>query len=157
MSKIKEIHGREIYDSRGTPTVECDVVLTDDSIGRASVPSGASRGNQEAWEKRDGGERLSGLGVKETVRGINTEIRKELLGQKTEQEKIDKILIDLDGTKDKKRLGANAILAVSIATLKAAAVSANLPLYKYIEKISSAEADHFDFPCPQFKIGRAHV
>lgn len=152
MNIIKEIHGREIYDSRGTPTVECDVILTDGSVGRASVPSGASRGNKEAWEKRDGGERLSGLGVKEAVRGINTEIRKELLGQKTDQEKIDKILIDLDGTKNKKRLGGNALLAVSVASLKAAAVAQNLPPYEFIKQIAKIKTGHFDFPCPQFNV-----
>lgn len=152
MNKIKEIIGREIYDSRGTPTVECDVILSDGSVGRASVPSGASRGNKEAWEKRDGGDRLSGLGVKEAVRGVNTEIKKELLGQKNDQEKIDKILIELDGTKNKKRLGGNAILAVSIAVLKAAAVSDNQPLYKYIQKTSGTGTDHFDYPCPQFNV-----
>lgn len=152
MKKIKEIIGREIYDSRGTPTVECDVILTDDSIGRASVPSGASRGKEEAWEKRDGEQRLAGLGVKDAVRGINSEIKKEIVGQVALQSEIDKILCELDGTKNKKRLGANAILAVSIATLKAAAVSEGLALYKYIGEISGAVSDHSGFPCPQFNV-----
>ena len=152
MNKIKEIIGREIYDSRGNPTVECDVILADGSVGRASVPSGASRGKDEAWEKRDGGNRLSGFGVREAVKGINTEINKEIAGLMPVQVEIDKILCELDGTKNKKRLGANAILAVSIASLKAAAVSEKLPLYKYIENISGASSDHFDFPCPQFNI-----
>lgn len=152
MGKIKEIIGREIYDSRGNPTVESDLVLEDGSIGRASIPSGASRGSNEAWEKRDGGNRLSGLGVKKAVEGINSEIRKELIGKEAEQSEIDKILIDLDATKNKKRLGANAILSVSIALLKASAVANKLPLYKYIEKIFKAENKHFDFPCPQFNV-----
>ena len=152
MSKIKEIRGREIYDSRGTPTIECDVILDDDSIGRASVPSGASKGSEEAWEKRDGGDRLFGLGVKEAVRGINLEIKKELIGQDSKQEKIDALLSSLDGTKNKKRLGANALLAVSIAALKATASAQNLAPYQYIEKISSISSGHFDFPCPQFNV-----
>lgn len=153
MNKITEIIGREIYDSRGNPTVECDLVLADGSIGRASVPSGASRGAEEAWEKRDGGERLSGLGVGETVKAINTEIKKELLGQDPVQDKIDQKLIELDGTKNKKRLGANSILAVSIALLKAAAIAKRLPVYKYIEEISETpSSSRFGFPCPQFNV-----
>ncbi|MBU2595845.1 phosphopyruvate hydratase [Patescibacteria group bacterium] len=152
MPKIKEIIGREIYDSRGTPTVECDVILEDGSVGRSSVPSGASRGNEEAWEKRDGGERLNGLGVKRAVEEINSEIKKELIGMAALQSEIDQALIDLDGTKNKKRLGANAMLAVSVALLKAAAVAEKLPLYQYIEKISKTKTNRFDFPCPQFNV-----
>lgn len=153
MSKISEIIGREIYDSRGNPTIECDLILADGSIGRASVPSGASRGAEEAWEKRDGGERLSGLGVGEAVKVINTEIKKELLGQDPVQDKIDQKLIELDGTKNKKRLGANSILAVSIALLKAAAAAKRMPTYKYIEEISETpSSSRFDFPCPQFNV-----
>lgn len=152
MNKIKEIIGREIYDSRGTPTIECDAILTDGSIGRASVPSGASRGNEEAWEKRDGGHRLAGLGVRGALESLNGEIRNEITGKDSAQNEIDRLLSDLDGTHNKKRLGANTLLAVSIANLKAAAVSQHLALYQYIEKISGAASDHFDFPCPQFNI-----
>ncbi len=152
MAKIKDVIGREIYDSRGTPTVECDIILDDNSIGRASVPSGASKGKYEAWEKRDGEQRANGMGVGSVVKGINTEIKKEIVGAEADIIKIDKALIDLDGTKNKKRLGANAILSISIATLKAGAVSENLPLYKYIEKISGAATERFDFPCPQFNV-----
>jgi len=148
MAKIKEIYGREIYDSRGEPTIECDLVLEDGSIGKGSVPSGASVGKYEACEKRDGGQRLAGKGVKEAVGLLNTEIKKELINKENNQHEIDKFLCDLDGTKNKKRLGANTLLAVSIALLKATASSQNLPLHLWIERISGSEHDHYDFPYP---------
>lgn len=148
MAKIKEIYGREIYDSRGEPTVECDLILDDGSIGRGSVPSGASIGKFEAHEKRDGRQRLGGKGTREAVRIIETEIRKELIGKENKQEEIDNLLCELDGTKNKKRLGANSILAVSIALLKASASNLNVPLHLLIEEISRTKHDHYDFPYP---------
>ena len=115
MFKIIDIKGREILDSRGNPTVEVDVVLDDGSKGRASVPSGASTGVHEAVELRDGGIRYDGMGVQNAVRSINSVIKDALIGiDATNQIKVDKILIELDGTKNKSNLGANAILGVSI-------------------------------------------
>ncbi|MGB2705765.1 MAG: phosphopyruvate hydratase [Candidatus Omnitrophota bacterium] len=133
-TKIKNVHGREILDSRGNPTVEVDVILEDGSFGRAAVPSGASTGEHEAVELRDGDKsRYLGKGVTKAVGGVNTEIASKIKGTDAlEQEKLDKTLIDLDGTENKGRLGANAILGVSLASCKAAANSKKLPLYKYI-------------------------
>jgi enolase 1/2/3 len=133
MSAIATIIGREILDSRGNPTVEVDVVLKDGHFGRAAVPSGASTGAHEAHELRDGGARYGGKGVKKAVAGVNGEIRNALTGlDPTDQRGIDQRLCDLDGTGNKKRLGANAILGVSLATAKAAAAAQNLPLYRYV-------------------------
>jgi len=134
MSKIKAVHGREILDSRGNPTVEVDVILEDGSFGRAAVPSGASTGEHEAVELRDGDKsRYLGKGVTKAVNNVNTEIASKLKGADAlEQEKIDKALIELDGTENKSRLGANAILGASLAVCKAAANSKKLPLYRYI-------------------------
>ena len=113
---IKLIKAREIFDSRGNPTVEADVYLTDGSMGRAAVPSGASTGDKEAVELRDGGDRLMGTGVSKAVHNVNTEINDCLAGVSPfDQANIDKMMIDLDGTKNKGRLGANAILGVSMA------------------------------------------
>ena len=133
-TKIKEIHGREILDSRGNPTVEVDVILEDGSFGRAAVPSGASTGEHEAVELRDGDKsRYLGNGVTKAVGNVNKEIASKIIGMDAlEQWKIDKALIDLDGTENKSRLGANAILGVSLALCKAAACSKKLSLYKYI-------------------------
>ncbi|MFH1380718.1 MAG: phosphopyruvate hydratase [Candidatus Omnitrophota bacterium] len=133
-SKIRKIHGREILDSRGNPTVEVDVILEDGSFGRASVPSGASTGEHEAVELRDGDKtRFMGKGVTKAVSNVNGEISGKIQGMNAlEQEKIDKTMIDLDGTENKSRLGANAILGVSLAVAKAAAISRKLPLYRYI-------------------------
>jgi len=133
-TKIKNVHGREILDSRGNPTVEVEVLLEDGSFGRAAVPSGASTGEHEAVELRDGDKsRYQGKGVTKAVDNVNKEIAKIVKGMKaSEQEKLDKALIDLDGTENKGRLGANAILGVSLAACKAAANSKKLPLYKYI-------------------------
>ncbi len=133
-TKIKKIHGREILDSRGNPTVEVDVVLEDGSFGRAAVPSGASTGEHEAVELRDGDKsRYLGKGVTKAVGNVNKEIASKIIGMDAlEQRKIDKALINLDGTENKSRLGANAILGVSLAVCKAAAGSKKLSLYKYM-------------------------
>ena len=134
MKRISEIIGREILDSRGNPTVEAEVLLEDGSMGRASVPSGASTGIFEACELRDGDPgRYAGKGVRKAVDNINTEIAQALMGKNAlDQAAVDQALIDLDGTPNKSRLGANAILAVSLANAKAAAASLGLSLYRYI-------------------------
>ena len=133
MTAISTIVGREILDSRGNPTVEVDVVLTDGHHGRAAVPSGASTGAHEAHELRDGGSRYGGKGVKKAVEAVNGEIRKALTGfDAGDQRGLDQRLRDLDGTENKKRLGANAILGVSLAAAKAEALSQGLPLYRYV-------------------------
>ncbi|HSM57813.1 MAG TPA: phosphopyruvate hydratase [Candidatus Sulfomarinibacteraceae bacterium] len=134
MSYIESVFGREVLDSRGNPTVEVDVVLIDGSFGRAIVPSGASTGAYEAWEKRDSDSpRYGGKGVLGAVEAVNDEIADELEGMDaTEQVLIDETMIDLDGTSNKERLGANAILGVSLAVARAAADSVGLPLYRYL-------------------------
>src|SRR5215472_16552785 len=134
MTAIVDIIGREILDSRGNPTVEVDVVLADGSRGRAGVPSGASTGTHEAVELRDGDKaRYGGKGVRTAVEGVNGEIMDALGGMDAEaQIKIDETLIALDGTPNKARLGANAILGVSLAVAKAAAMANGLPLYRYV-------------------------
>ena len=133
MTAILDISARQIFDSRGNPTVEVDVVLEDGSMGRAAVPSGASTGAHEAVELRDGGDRYMGKGVTQAVEAVNTEIFEALSGLDAEDQiKLDRIMIDLDGTPNKSRLGANAILGVSLAIAKAAAEAAALPLYRYI-------------------------
>jgi enolase len=132
MSSIVDIIGREILDSRGNPTVECDVLLESGVMGRAAVPSGASTGSREAIELRDGGSRYVGKGVLNAVEHINTEISEAVMGlEANEQAFLDRALIELDGTENKSRLGANAILAVSMAVAKAAAEESGLPLYRY--------------------------
>ncbi|MGR3743061.1 MAG: phosphopyruvate hydratase [Pseudooceanicola nanhaiensis] len=134
MSTIIDIHAREILDSRGNPTVEVDVVLEDGTMGRAAVPSGASTGAYEAVEKRDGDKgRYLGKGVLEAVAAVNGEIAEELVGfDATEQEAVDAAMIELDGTDNKGRLGANAILGVSLAVAKAAADFTTQPLFRYV-------------------------
>ena len=132
-SLIKDVIGREILDSRGNPTVEVDVILENGVIGRASVPSGASTGEREALEMRDGGTRYLGKGVLNAVSHVNNELRDLVIGMDSlNQKEIDYAMIKLDGTDTKSRLGANAILGVSMAVLKAAANYKGLPLYKYI-------------------------
>ncbi|MEJ8839133.1 phosphopyruvate hydratase [Ramlibacter sp. AN1133] len=133
MSAIVDIVGREILDSRGNPTVECDVLLESGTMGRAAVPSGASTGSREAIELRDGDpKRYLGKGVLKAVEHINTEISESVLGlDASEQNFLDKTLIDLDGTENKSRLGANSMLAVSMAVARAAAEESGLPLYRY--------------------------
>ena len=139
MTAILDIHARQIIDSRGNPTVEVDVTLEDGSFGRAAVPSGASTGAYEAVEKRDGDKaKFLGKGVLQAVEGVNGEICDALTGYDAEdQGEIDAMLIDLDGTENKSRLGANALLGVSLATAKAAADSRGLPLYRYVGGISA--------------------
>ncbi len=134
MSTIIDIHAREILDSRGNPTVEVDVILEDGTMGRAAVPSGASTGAYEAVEKRDGDKaRYMGKGVLQAVAAVNGEIAEAVMGlDATEQVEIDSLMIELDGTDNKSRLGANAILGVSLAVAKAAADYTNQPLYRYI-------------------------
>ena len=134
MSAILDISGREILDSRGNPTVEVDVHLESGAFGRAAVPSGASTGSHEAVEKRDGDKkRYLGKGVREAAAAVNGEILDALSGiEAEEQAKVDRMLIELDGTPNKSRLGANAILGVSLAVAKAAAQHAGLPLYRYV-------------------------
>ena len=130
---IKTITSREILDSRGNPTVEVEVSLTDGSIGIAAVPSGASTGAHEAVELRDGGDRYGGKGVLKAIAGITNEITPKLIGLKAaDQKAIDKLMIDLDGSENKSKLGANAILGVSLAVAKAAAISEKTPLFKYV-------------------------
>jgi enolase len=133
MTAIVDITAREILDSRGNPTVEVDVTLEDGSFGRAAVPSGASTGAHEAVELRDGGSRYGGKGVEEAVSAVNTEIFDALAGlEAEEQTRIDQLMCQLDGSANKSRLGANAILGVSLAVAKAAAEAANMPLFRYV-------------------------
>jgi enolase len=134
MTAIVEVVAREILDSRGNPTVEADVLVESGAMGRAAVPSGASTGSREAIELRDGdAQRFFGKGVQKAVDNVNTEITEAILGlDVSEQSHIDDVLIDLDGTENKSRLGANAILAVSLACAKAAAEESGLPLYRYL-------------------------
>lgn len=156
MTAIIDIHGRQIVDSRGNPTVEVDVTLEDGSFGRAAVPSGASTGAYEAVEKRDGDKsRWLGKGVSEAVDAVNGEISEAILGIDAEdQAAIDARMIELDGTPNKSRLGANAILGVSLAVAKAAAEARGLPLYRYIGGVSATV-----LPVPMMNIinGGAHA
>ena len=133
MSIILNVHARQIFDSRGNPTVEVDVITDTGTMGRAAVPSGASTGEHEAVELRDGGAAFMGKGVLQAVKNVNQIISSELLGASIfEQEEIDQIMIDLDGTPNKSKLGANAILGVSLAVAKAAANELGQSLYRYI-------------------------
>ncbi|WP_375184810.1 phosphopyruvate hydratase [Aquabacterium sp.] len=156
MSAIVDIIGREIIDSRGNPTVECDVLLESGVMGRAAVPSGASTGSREAIELRDGDKsRYLGKGVLKAVEHINTEISEAVLGlDASEQAFLDKTLIDLDGTENKGRLGANAMLAVSMAVARAAAEEAGLPLYRYFGGMGAVQ-----LPVPMMNVinGGAHA
>ncbi|MFO1173069.1 MAG: phosphopyruvate hydratase [Hyphomicrobiaceae bacterium] len=156
MTAIVDIIGREVLDSRGNPTVEVDVVLEDGSFGRAAVPSGASTGAHEANELRDGDKlRYMGKGVRKAVAAVNTEIFEALGGMDAEdQRRIDAALIELDGTKNKARLGANAILGVSLAIAKAAAEATGLPLYRYV---GGAQAHVLPVPMMNIINGGAHA
>jgi len=132
-SVIENIHALEIFDSRGNPTVEAFVTLSNGIVGKAEVPSGASTGENEAVELRDGGKRLGGKGVTKAVNNVNTKIAKALKGMDPhDQAKIDQTMIDLDGTPNKAKLGANAILGVSMAVAVAAAKDSHEPLYRYL-------------------------
>jgi enolase len=133
MSSIEHVLGREILDSRGNPTVEVEVHLDSGAVGRAAVPSGASTGQFEAVELRDGGDRFGGKGVSIAVSNVNGEVREELVGADAlDQRGVDRLLLDLDGTDNKARLGANAILGVSLAVAKAAAAELDIPLYRHV-------------------------
>jgi enolase len=151
MAKIENIIAREILDSRGNPTVEVDVSLEDGSFGRAAVPSGASTGSHEAVELRDGEERYGGKGVKKAVAAVNTEIKQLLVRQDFDQKSLDQAMIELDGTENKGRLGANAILGVSLAFLKASAVSEKEPVYSFIRKINPTNQP-MSMPLPMMNI-----
>ncbi len=154
MVKIKNIRGREILDSRGNPTVEVDVLLGNGILGRAAVPSGASTGEHEALELRDGDKkRYLGKGVLEAVKNVNEVIAPKLIGKEvTRQEEIDRLMIKLDGTENKERLGANAVLGVSLAVAKAGALSSNLPLYQYIRKNYQLPITNYQLPVPMMNV-----
>jgi len=155
MTAIIDIVGREILDSRGNPTVEVDVRLEDGSFGRAAVPSGASTGAHEAVELRDGGKRYGGKGVEKAVAAVNGELFDVLCGMDAEEQiKVDRTMISLDGTPNKARLGANAILGVSLAVAKAAASAANLPLYRYV---GGAKANTLPVPMMNIVNGGVHA
>ncbi len=152
VAAIKDIRAREILDSRGNPTIEADVILADGTVGRAAAPSGASTGSREALELRDGDkDRYMGKGVKKAVANVNSQIRSALMDRDvTEQQAIDDAMIALDGTENKDNLGANAILAVSLATAKAAAKSQSLPLHQYIANLRNQTS--LTMPVPMMNI-----
>jgi len=153
MSNIVDVRAYEVLDSRGNPTVEADVVLADGSVGSACAPSGASTGTREALELRDGDKsRYLGKGVLTAVENINTDIRQLLLGKDaTDQRKLDQLMIDADGTDNKSKFGANAILAVSLAAAKAAAISKGVPLYAHIADINGSSGE-YSMPVPMMNI-----
>jgi len=161
MAKISEVKALEIIDSRGNPTVEVEVVLDSGTKGRAAVPSGASTGEHEAVELRDGDKkRYLGKGVLKAVENVNKIIAPKLKGiDPNEQQKIDKIMIELDGTPNKSKLGANAILGVSLAVCKAAAIDKKLPLYKHVRDVYGIKYDNYVIPVPMMNIinGGAHA
>src|SRR5215469_17091180 len=156
MTAIVDIRAREILDSRGNPTVEVDVTLEGGIVGRAAVPSGASTGTHEAVEKRDGDKtRYGGKGVREALDSVNGEIFDALSGRDAEdQQALDRAMIELDGTPNKGRLGANAILGVSLALAKAAATAARLPLYRYV---GGAKAQTLPVPMMNIINGGVHA
>lgn len=156
---IQEIKARQILDSRGNPTVEADVFLSDGSVGRAMVPSGASTGAGEALELRDGDSNYyDGKGVMKAVHNVNNQIREQLLGSTAEQNTVDQTMIDLDGTENKSNLGANAILAVSMATAKAMARSKHIHFYEYVASLAGTQ-DKMSLPMPMMNVmnGGAHA
>lgn len=152
MAQITKITAREIFDSRGTPTVEADVLLSDGSMGRAAVPSGASTGEYEAVELRDGGSRLSGKGVMKAVGHVNHEIAAALVGKDWEQQGLDEAMISLDGTANKSSLGANAILSVSMAFSKAQAESRKVALWEYFRSLSQTAPSEWVMPVPMMNV-----
>ncbi|MDP9070748.1 MAG: phosphopyruvate hydratase [Actinomycetota bacterium] len=155
MSHIDHVVGRQVLDSRGNPTVEVEVFLASGAKGRASVPSGASTGRFEAYELRDGGDRFGGMGVMQAVSHVNTEIRQALVGlESLDQRGLDRTMVELDGTENKRRLGANAILGVSLAAAKAGADELELPLYRYL-----GGANAHVLPAPMMNVinGGAHA
>lgn len=156
---IQEIKARQILDSRGNPTVEADVFLSDGSVGRAMVPSGASTGTGEALELRDEDSNYyNGKGVMKAVHNVNNQIREQLLGSTAEQNTVDQTMIDLDGTENKSNLGANAILAVSMATAKAMARSKHIHFYEYVASLAGTQ-DKMSLPMPMMNVmnGGAHA
>jgi enolase len=163
--KIIRVHGREILDSRGNPTVEVDVTLEGGAFGRAAVPSGASTGEREALELRDGGSngsgpsRYGGKGVRKAVANVNGEIAAAVCGREFEQRSLDAAMIALDGTSTKSRLGANALLGVSMAALRAAAAGKGVPLYRHIADLAGTGGAAFTLPVPMMNIlnGGAHA
>ena len=158
MSEIFEIYAREILDSRGNPTVEVDVILADGSMGRAGVPSGASTGSHEAVELRDGdAKRYGGNGVLNAVKNVNEDIQKKLKGKIWDQKTLDTAMIELDGTENKGKLGANAILGVSIAFAKAVALSEKKPLWKYFKEISKNKEIRLPVPMMNILNGGSHA
>lgn len=158
MANIKSIHARWILDSRGNPTVEADVVLDDGSFGRAAVPSGASTGAAEALELRDGGDRFMGKGVDQAVANVNDKIAPALVGHDAaDQNGVDQVMLDLDGTDNKSNLGANAILAVSLAVAKAEAKSESLELWQYIAKLTDTSEVSLPLPMMNIMNGGAHA
>ena len=153
MSTIIKIHARQIFDSRGNPTVEVDAITENGILGRAAVPSGASTGEHEAVELRDGGEKYMGKAVGKAIKNVNEIISKEILGFSVfEQEKIDSLMIKLDGTQNKAKLGANSILGVSLAVSKAAANELGLPLYRYIGGVNAKT-----LPVPMMNLSLIHI
>lgn len=158
--KIKSIKAREILDSRGNPTISVKIILENGVVGIASAPSGASTGKHEAIELRDGGKRYKGKGVLKAVKNVNNIISKKLKGMNVEKQRnIDEIMIKLDGTENKSKLGANAILGVSLACARAAANASKLPLYKYIRKCYNLPLKKYRLPNPTMNIlnGGAHA
>ena len=159
MFSIKNVHARQIMDSRGNPTIECDITLEGGAFGRAAVPSGASTGSFEALELRDGGTSYMGKGVLTAVKNVNEIIAPAIIGtDASNQTALDEKMLDLDGTQNKEKLGANAILAVSLAAAHAAAAQKNMPLYKYIAEIYG-NANPVVLPRPMMNIinGGAHA
>ena len=160
MNKIQHIHARQIIDSRGTPTLEVDCQLSDGSFGRAAVPSGASTGEHEALELRDSNSQYFGKSVYQAIENVNVKIAQALVGQSAKDiYHIDHIMLNLDGTKNKDHLGANAILGVSLATLKALAQSHHMHLYQYIHSIFNRQTTKYSMPIPMMNIlnGGAHA
>jgi len=157
--RIKDVRGRKVWDSRGRPTVEVDVVLRYGAVGRAIAPAGASTGSGEAVERRDGGDRFGGYGVDDTVAAVNGEIRTALKGlEANDQDAIDRQLVELDGTANKGRLGGNALIATSLAVLHAAAASEKLPLWQYLGVFLGINEPRY-LPLPEIQIfgGGAHA
>jgi len=155
---IANIKGRQILDSRGNPTVEADVILTDGTMGRAAVPSGASTGSGEALELRDGGDAWGGKGTGTAVTNVNTKIAPALIGKDaSDQSAIDQVMFDLDGTENKSNLGANAILAVSLAAAKAAANAKKQPLWQYVANMTNTGTQSLPLPMMNLMNGGAHA
>ena len=160
MSKIRSVRAWEILDSRGNPTVRAEAALSDGSVAVASVPSGASTGTHEALELRDGGKRYGGLGVLKAVANVNGPIARAVKGMEASNLRaLDAKMIKLDGTANKSKLGANAILAVSLSVARAASVSAGLPLYKFLRKAYGLRLTAYKLPIPMMNVlnGGAHA